>query len=274
MKTKTIFAKSSAIVAVLALTASGAFAAATASDTAANYAGVWSTTPSSLGSGFGAWSITAVNNTAPPYSGTYLDQTSYGNSDAVLNSGYAWGTYANGGDGSGALDMVRAFNTGSGSASLVNQTFSVGLGSGGIGGQGSSIVLGIGTAFTLSYAGGGPDNFALSVDGGAATAVPVDFAQLAAGIKVSLTVSGALNSTSEGYALAISPVAGGPAIYTGTGTFDSATYNTSSFSYADNNTSNDQFVNDLNITAVPEPSSMLLFGSSGLVTLLAIRRRK
>jgi hypothetical protein len=265
--------KTSAIVIAMGISAYGAFAAATASDTAANYVGTWSTSAANLGSGFGAWTITAVNNNSPPYSGTYLDQTSYGNPDGVLSSGYAWGTYANGGSGNGALDMVRAFNTGGGSASLVNQTFSVGLGSGGIGGSGQSISLGVGTAFSLGYAGGGADNFTLSVDGGAATVVPVSFAQLAGGITVALAVTGPLNSTAEGYSLAISPFAGGPALYTATGTFDSSTYNTSSFSFADNNTSNDQFVNNLSITAVPEPVSASLLGL-GLASLFVLRRRK
>ena len=267
--------KTLAVALVTGLTACGAFAAATATDTAANYSASWSASPPNMGSGFGNWANQALNNNSPPYVGTYLDQTSYGNPDGVLSSGFSWGTYANGGSGNGQFILARPFLAGgSGSASLFNQTFSVGIGSAGIGGTGSSIGLNVGTAFSLSYLGGGADNFLLSVDGGAANPIPVTFANLNGGLLVSLTVNGALNSTSEGYTLAFSPFAGGPAIYTTSGTFDSSAFNTSSFSFSDLNTSNDQFVNNLNITAeVPEPSSMLVLGLSGLIALVANRRR-
>jgi len=266
--------RTSAVLIAMGFTTSGAFAAANAFDTAANYVGTWSTTPANLGSGFGAWTITAVNNDGPPYSGTYLDQTSYGNPDGVLSSGYAWGTYANSAPPTPALDMVRPFTTGGGSVSLVNQTFSVGLGSGGIGGSGEFISLGVGTAFLLSYAGGGSDNFTLSVDGGVTTPVPVDFAQLESGLDVALTVTGPANSSAEGYSLAISPFAGGSAIYSQTGSFDSSTYNTADFSFVDSNTSNNGYVNNPSITSVPEPSSLALLGFAGITSLLAIRRRR
>lgn len=184
----------------------------------------------------------------------------------------AWGVYANGGSGNGFIDLTRAFNTGGGSASLVNQTFSVAFNSSGIGGTGQSIGLGVGTAFSLGYAGGGPDNMTLSVDGGAANPISVNYAALAAGINLALTVTGPVNSTSEGYSLVISPFAGGPAIYSASGTFDSSAFNTSSFTLAVNNTSANQYFNNLSI--VPEPSSMVMLGFAGLSSLLAIRRRK
>lgn len=268
----TLLQKSSAIVIALGFSGATLFAAETASDTAANYVGTWGTSPANNGTGFGAWS-SSLNNASPPYSGTYLDQTSYGNSDGVLSSGYGWGTYANSG-ATAYIDMTRAFNTGGGSASLVNQEFSVGLGSSGIGGTGSSMVASVGTAFSLSYAGGGTDNMTWSVDGGAANPVTVDFAQLEAGIEVALTVTGPAGSSGEGYSLVISPFAGGSAIYSTSGTFDASSFNTSSFTLADNNTSNDQFFNNLNITSVPEPSSLALFGISGLSALMMFRKRK
>lgn len=266
--------KTLAIALAMGLSTSGAFAAATASDTAANYVGPgWSTTPLNLGSGFGAWNITAINNNNPPYSGTYLDQTSYGNSGSVLSAGYSWGTYANGGDGSGALSMIRPFTPGGGSSSLVNQIFSFGLGSGGVGGTGSSISANVGTAFSLSYVGGGADNLLLSVDGGAAAPLPVNFANLGAGLQIALSVTGPLNSVVEGYSLTISPFFGGPTIYTQSGTFDSSSYNTSFFGFLDANTSANGYVNDLNIAPVPEPSSIALCALSGLAMLMVARKR-
>jgi len=254
------------------------FAAATASDTAANYAGSWSASPANLGSGFGSWANQVINNDSPPYAGTYMDQTSYGNSDGVLSAGYAWSTYANS-PTTVAPEMIlsRSFTAGpSGSSSLYNQTFSVGIASAGIGGAGSSASVNIGTAFNLGYFGGGSDNLSFSVDGGAATAIPVDFANLNAGLEIALSVSGPLNSLSEGYTLTLSPFAGGSPIYTTSGTFDSFDYNTSNFSFTDDNTSNDQFVNNLNISAeaVPEPSTLALSGLSSLGALFAFRRRK
>jgi hypothetical protein len=265
--------KTSAIAVAMGLSASGAFAAATASDTSANYTGGWSasTTPN-LGSGFGAWSVADNDGGgSAPYADTYLDLASYSNPDTVLTGGSAWGTYANSAPNA-FIDLSRAFNTGGGSASLVNQTFSVAFNSSGIGGTGQSIALSVGSAFTLTYAGGGADNMTLSVDGAAASAISVDYAQIAAGINVALTVTGPVNSSSEAYQLAISPFAGGPALYTGTGTFDSSTYNTSSFTLADNNTANNQYFNNLSITAVPEPSTVTM-SLSGLAALLAFRRR-
>jgi MYXO-CTERM domain-containing protein len=270
---KTLLAiKLSAIVVVLGLARETAFAAAAASDTAANYVGTWSTTPANLGSGFGAWANQALNNNSPPYVGTYLDQTSYGNSGSVLSAGYSWGTYANGSPGNGEFILSRPFTVGTdGTANLNNQSFSIGIGSGGIGGAGSSLTLNIGSAFSLGYVGGGSDNMTLSVDGAAGSVVPVTFANLNAGLLVNLAVSGALNSTSEGYMLTITPFFGGAALYTASGTFDSSAYNTSSFSVADLNTSANAYVN--NPTVTPEPSSLFL-GLSGLLTLLVVRRRK
>lgn len=263
---------------VFGLSGIRAFGAAAASDTAANYNGTWSATPANLGSGFGAWNNQVINDNSPPYAGTYLDQTSYGNSDGVLSAGYAWATYANT-PGTVTPEMIlsRPFTAGpSGSDSLYNQTFSAGIGSSGVGGSGSSLTVNIGTAFSLSYIGGGADNFWLGVDGGTASAIPVTFADLSAGLEVALSVSGPLNSLVEGYTLTLSPFAGGLPIYTTSGAFDSLDYNTSSFTFDDNNTSQNQYLNNLNISpeVVPEPSALVLSGLSGLFTLFAFRRRR
>lgn len=275
---KTLSLKSIAAVLTLGFSSATVFAAATASDTAANYAGSWSASPANLGSGFGPWANQVVNNDSPPYAGTYLDQTSYGNSDGVLSGGYAWGTYANSATTvSPEMILSRPFTAGpSGSTSLYNQTFSIALGSSGIGGSGSSIGLSIGTAFNLGYAGGGADNFLLGVDGGAASPIPVSFANLNAGLEIALSVSGALNSLSEAYTLTLSPFAGGAPIYTTSGTFDSLDFNTSSFTFVDDNTSNDAFVNNpaISAEAVPEPATLAILGLSGLGTFFAFRRRK
>jgi len=53
---------SSAIITMLGLSATGAFAAATANDTAANYTTSWGTSPPNNGSGFGPWNVTINNN--------------------------------------------------------------------------------------------------------------------------------------------------------------------------------------------------------------------
>ena len=266
-----------AIMAALGLSGSTVFAAATASDTASNYGGgAWGTSPPNDGTGFGAWNFTVNNNNSPPYVGTFLDTGS-----PVVSGGNAWATYANGGGNNGSISILRAFTPGglSGSSSLYNQTFSVDLSSGGVGnGTGgppnSDLSIGLGNAFSFSYLGTGSDNFLFSVDGATPTTTSVNFSQLNAGLAVSLSVSGDLNSPSENYSLSVSALSGGSPLYTQNGSFDSSVYNTSDFSYLDSNTTGNGFFNNLNITTeVPEPSTMVL-GAAGLATLLLLRRRR
>lgn len=266
--------KSSALVAALGWSGVAAFAAATANDTASTYGGAWNATPANLGSGFGAWNITLNNANNPPYVGTYPDTSS-----AVASGGYSWATYANGGDGSGSIAITRPFTSGaSGSSSLFNQTFSFSLASAGVGPGQGNLAVGVGTAFSLSYPGTvAGDSLYFSVDGGTPVPINVGFgASLGAGINISLAVSGALNSASENYIFSITPVSGGSPLYSTSGTFDSSAYNTASFSYLDANTTGNGYFNNLNITpeAVPEPTTLALAGLSGLVTLVALRRRK
>jgi MYXO-CTERM domain-containing protein len=264
-----------AVLAALGLSTAPVFAAATASDTAINYGGGWGTSAGDLGTGFGAWTFTLDNANSPPYVGTYLD-----NSSAVTTSGYSWGTYANGTGNNGSISIARAFTSGaSGSSSLFDQTFSVELASGGVGnGSGgppnSDLAVSVGSAFSFSYLGTGSDNFLLSVDGGTATTTPVNFSELNAGLIISLAVSGALNSATEGYTFTVSSVTGNTTLFTQSGTFNSSAFNTSSFDYLDSNTTGNGYFNDLNISVetVPEPSTMVL-GASGLAMLLLLRRR-
>jgi hypothetical protein len=265
----------SAIAIAMGICGTTAFAAGTAFDTSANYTtSSWSTSAPNEGSGFGAWSFVDNNNSSTgPYAGVYQDLASYGNSDNVISGGSAWGTYANGGTGNGYIDISRAFTAGaSGSTSLYNQTFGVALGSAGVG-SGALLQVNVGTAFTFGYGSLASDNFVVGVDGNTTT-TPVNYSELNGGLQISLAVSGALNSTTEGYTLSLSPFAGGAAFYTQSGTFDSSAFNTSGFTLVDQNTSGNGFFNNLNISpeAVPEPSTFALLGVSAM-TVWRCRRR-
>ncbi len=267
--------KSSAIIVALGFSGGMAFAAATANDTASNYApSSWSTSPPNYGTGFGAWNVQVVNNDGPPYAGTYLDSGS-----PVVSGGYSWGTYANSAQPSTipSIQFTRPFQTGaSGSSSLYNQTFSVDLSSQGVGPNQGELAIGVGTAFNFFYDGtGSVDNFQLSVDGAAPVTSTVNFTDLSSGIAVSLQVNGALNSPSESYTLNVNTL-GNVNLYSTSGTFDSSAFNASAFSYLDSNTTGNGYFNNLNITpeAAPEPSSLALMAISGLSTLVMFRRRK
>jgi hypothetical protein len=268
----------SAILFALGLSGATVFAAGTASDTAGNYVGTWSTSPANNGTGFGAWNVNVQNNDGPPYAGTYLAGS--GDTPIVDGSGNAWGTYANSAQGTTLPGVVftRPFTTGaSGSASLYNQTFSFEIGSGGVGPGQGLLSAAVGSAFLLEYDGTGSiDALQLGVDGGTLASTGVGFTSLNAGLDVSLAVSGALNSLNESYTFTIAPFSGGAALYTQSGTFDSLDYNTSQFQFSDINTTQNGYFNNLNMTAeaVPEPATLALFATSGMGMLMMFRRRK
>ncbi|HEV2327162.1 MAG TPA: PEP-CTERM sorting domain-containing protein [Verrucomicrobiae bacterium] len=278
---KTLFRKTPGIGASAALLALGfssatAFAAATASDTAGNYLSTWGASPPNSGAGFGAWNVNVENATNPPYVGTYLAGPS--NTPIVDGSNVAWGTYANGSPGNGAIVFTRPFSSGpvSGSSSLYDQTFKFELGSAGVGPGQGLLSVGVGSAFLLAYNGAGADNMQLSVDGGTSVGTGVGFSQLTAGLDISLAVSGAVNSPTEAYSFTIASFSGNTTLFSQSGTFDSSTYNTSQFQYTDSNTTGNGYFNALNISAepVPEPSTLMLASLSGFGTLFAFRRRK
>jgi hypothetical protein len=253
-----------AIAMALGLSGGTAFAAASAFDTAANYVGVWGTTPPNNGSGFGAWSVDLINANNPANASTYLDTSS-----SVVSDGYSWATYAVLGANYETF-ISRNFNAGpSGSANLYNQTFSFDFSSSGVGPAYfySSVSADVGPFQIVYNPGGGfgDDMYFSFYNGYSATPVPtgINFNQLEAGLHCSLMVSGDLNGPSDDYIFTITPVSGGNPLYTTSGTFNNSstsTMSTSSFFFIDTSTTGDGFFNNLNITPenAPEPASLSL----------------
>jgi hypothetical protein len=292
MKTASCFklACCSAIALALALSTGTVSASNFASDTASNYSGGgWGLTPPNLGSGFGAWTVTPVNGNNPPYVGTYL-----GGASSVASGGYVWGTYANGTGDNGNMHLFRPFTVAGGGYSdpstlgtLYNQTFSVSLSSAGIGngsggppGSALGFQLATGqnfntasTALYLVYRGtsAGDNMYIWNNVTAVETPVAVTFAQLNAGITVSVAVGNNPDGLNP-FTLTVSPFSGGSPYATVTGTENGALQAVDLFDF---NTTGDGFFNNLNITpeAVSEPSSLALFGLSGVAMLLRLRRR-
>jgi hypothetical protein len=279
-----------AIALALAFSAETVSASNAASDTAANYApSAWGLTPPNLGSGFGPWTTMAINASGPPYVGTYL-----GGGSSVASGGYVWGTYANGTGDNGNMHLFRPFTPAGGGYSdpstlgtLYNQTFSVSLSSFGIGngsggppGSALGFQLATGqnfntasTALYLVYRGtSATDNMYIwDNNTGVETPVPVTFAELNAGLTVSVSVGSNPDGLNP-YTLTVSPFTGGSPYAIVNGAENGPLQAADLFDY---NTTGDGFFNNLNITpeAVPEPCSLALFGLSGLAMLLRFRRR-
>jgi hypothetical protein len=281
------------IAATMALSSQVANAAASASDTAANYTSYWgaSPLPANGGNGFGPWNISVANDNNPPYVGTYLNS-----GGSVATGGYSFGTYANSPQGStyGSINLYRPFTvnpTGyqdpSGLGTLYNQTFSIALASDGVGdgnggpsdsafgfsldsGQGPSAT----PVLTLEYLGtSASDNLVLiDNDGTDNTTVPVNFGDLNGGISVSVSVGGNNPDGVNPYTITISPFAGGPAYYSYSGDTTGPIQQADVF---DSNTTGNGYFNDLAISpeAAPDSSSSFVLLGLGVMGLVLQRRK-
>lgn len=300
-------------VTALAMAGSAAQAAMLASDSASNYTGsTWpgaantggtsATTvysPTSGGTGFGAWTVNVQNNQGPPYAGTF-----FGNNKGVnvSSSGAYFGLYANGAVTTTTpneiprVDAMRAFENagGTGLGTLrAGQAFNVGFeiqtGNYGIG-DNAGVTTGVsldtitaGTStpvFTLAFHQDSANNYALvttitDASGSTSYEAPTNATaltepQIEAGINVSFALG-----NSGAYALTLAPATGNTALsspLTYSGTVSGAINGADIFDASTN--ANAQF-NNLSITtaAVPEPATIGLFVAAG-AGLLLIRRRR
>jgi len=274
--------------ATIAFVSPASRAAMIASDNASNYSsGGWGVSASNLGSGFGPWVSYTTNNNGPPYSGTYLDSSSKN----ISTSSYSWGVYANTPTAlSPSVDLVREFLPAAGGYSdpstlgtLFNQTFSVAMQADGIGGSGSAQGFSLDTGqgagatasplLTLEYAGGGNNSMTLiDNDGTDNTNVPITFANLNAGLIVTVAVGGVPDGFNQ-YTLTISPAPGNLTFST---PYVFSNYTVGPIQQVDmfdRNTDSNNYFNSLAISAeVPEPATLSLLGIASL--LLGVRRRK
>jgi hypothetical protein len=263
---------------VWGLSAGQAFAAASASDSASNYVSVWGLTPPNNGTGFGNWGL--VGGSSSGDYNTFLAGIS--DTPIVDNGGNAWAIYANSVPLPGYLSASRAFLPGpSASTSLFNQTISFDLAVSGVtsGPSGYFEVNLAGLDFGFQEDGPNrPFTYFQNVSGDTLVDPAISLSQWEAGLAVSISVSGPLNSTSEGYTLTVSPFAGGPALYSTSGTFNSATEVPDYVEFVDYGFGGNAYFNSLNITPepAPEPSAIGLLGIGLLGIGLAglVRRRR
>jgi PEP-CTERM motif len=266
----------SAIAAMLSVSAHAQ--TVVASDNAGNYTS-WPQTANN-GSGFGNWSY---NNTTPDggYSGQFLGASGNINS----GNGDAFGFYANSGstqaDGNSMAQAIAPFSEGSLTA---NQTFSIQMQNGNVtdnGGQvGFSLQNNSGNNIFQFYFNGGESDYYLNVYTAQATPVQIDtgVGYTAGAMTLDFTQgSGDAWSFSfyEGSTLENTLTSSGTGDLLWANTISQA--NLYSLNGGSSRTLGDNgnlFFNNLEITSVPEPSSLVLCGLSGLATLLVVRRRK
>jgi hypothetical protein len=251
---------------VWGMSAGLALAAASANDSASNYVSVWGTSPPNNGTGFGNWGFNGG-----PSSGMYNTFLA-GISDTPIvdGGGNAWALSANSVPISGYLAASRAFTPGpSASASLYNQTLSFDMAVSGVPSPSPSAPPGY---FEVTV---GSLSFGFQEDGSLAPYTYLDnttsntlvdpaisLSQWNAGLAVSISVSGALNSSAENYTLTVSPFSGGGPIFSNSGTFDSSRFVPSAVTFLDYGFGGYGYFNSLNITPepAPEPSMIGLMG--------------
>src|SRR5262249_31731004 len=113
------------------------------------------------------------------------------------------------------------------------------------------------------------------IGSGSAAVTPVNFAELSAGLLVSLSV-GPLTDT-QSYTFSVSPVSGGSPLYRISGTAPGPAFGDGDFTYLDRNTTGNCYFNNLNLTReVPDPTALSLLGGGvtlGLLWLASTSRK-
>ena len=242
------------------------FAAAAASDNAANYGTDYN--GQNAGTGFGGFGLTTTGTTAGTFVG---DSTQNGNfpSGGINTTGKAFGVYA--AVGSSAV-ISRAFTAGGADGTTIlgsGQTFSLSLDNGYVttnGNVGFNLLNDGGTTrFSLSFTGGSADYFyyngTASVDTGVSYTdggLAVSFAQGAGNaFTLMLTPAGGTTTTINSTLAAVGDVSHFQVFSTNTG---------SGQNY-------DLYFNSVAVS-VPEPTTLVTFTLGGLAGLAGLARRR